>query len=150
MLELVIAVIGAIIGAILWEAGRSIRDRLRERAAPHTGRWLGTISKHGSEEPKDDLYEIRQSSSELFGTIARLKPDKQNHRRWRFHGRLIGRDFIGAFWGDSYGVWFLRKPRNDDWQFEGRYLSIHDTLNPDGSISGNLDSVPLTLRRERR
>lgn len=147
MLELFYAVFGAIVGALLWEVGKAGVERLRERKAPHTGQWLSSIPQHGNEPPKEDLFEIRQKGAELFGSIARQKPEKQKGRRWNFRGRLIGRDFIAAFWGDSYGVWFLRKTRSDDWEFEGRYLSIHDNLKSDGSISGNFDTVPLKLVR---
>ena|SRR5437763_17182408 len=139
------AIIGAVIGALIWEMLRHAIERIQERAAKHTGVWRGMIPQHGTEEAKEDLFEVRQKGSEIFGTISRQKPEKQRGRKWRFYGRIIHRDFIGAFWGDSYGVWFVRKPRDDDWTFEGSYLSIHDTLSPDGAVSGHLDLVPLKM-----
>ena len=147
MISLVVAIAGAIVGAIFFEGGRlllhrhrSTRTERRVAAEPLTGIWIESIdATMASLARKDDVTCI-QNGSFASGSIARYEPNTQSHRSYDFFGTVEGRAFYGAFWptnthGDrgSYGSFFLWQHGPNEWR--GSYVSLLEESGTDRRLS---------------
>ncbi|MCI5148873.1 MAG: hypothetical protein D3916_05705 [Candidatus Electrothrix sp. MAN1_4] len=148
MSEITIQIAIGVAGAFVWEMIKIAVKIFREKKSKLTGKWIATIPKFAGEKQKKDKYKIRQYGSILKGVIERDMPKGDPPKKWQFWGKISGRNFIAVFWGSSIGVWFMRQPRDTEWVYDGRYLSIHDSMNEDGSIKSCFNAIPITLRHE--
>jgi hypothetical protein len=142
----VIAIVGAIIGGVIIVVGQAVLRRRRESKGGYTGVWEGKIfATDGSVVKKDRVY-LRQDGDEASGTIERLFPASQKHRRWHLSGRFRGKDFFAIFWSmdpslTTYGSWYVQQ--TDDDTFSGYYLRLSEK---DRNL---ITPVSLEVRRQR-
>jgi len=140
-----------LVGAILVFIAQFVYRRIRESGAPYTGTWHGSILDNEGKVTKQDIMEIKQTGLELSGTIRRIFPEDQRHRKWRFEGRLRGTSFFAVFWSlrsdvQSYGCWYLRQIHDDS--FDGYYLSLQRTISENGdAIVEQVRPVHVKLKR---
>lgn len=125
-----IATAGAIAGgAVVYLFDRALK-KLREARGGYTGVWEGTIlGEDNKSVSKRDVILLRQDGEEARGSIARVFPQGQNHRRWEFRGRFRGSDFFAVFWStdpsiQSYGCWYVQQKTDD--LFSGFYLRLSE------------------------
>lgn len=117
------------------------------RKSPFAGDWEGEITNNKGAVEKRDFYKIKHNrrTSELSGTINRIFPNSQTHRKWKMIGKVDGDGYVlFSFWSivgthKSRGCAFLK--HKEDNVFEGYYLEDHK--------EGKIDKTPIRLVKKR-
>lgn len=151
-MSIVIGIIGSIVGALLVICFQWFYRRMNENSSPFTGKWHGGYYDDDDTPLARDEVIVRQNGENVMGTIARLYPEEQNHRKWIWTGKLKDKNLFAIFWPTtadipSYGCLYLRQV-NDDC-FTGHYLSYRETMNPDGTSFGQLKTLKAKIERTR-
>lgn len=134
----------SVAGAVLMLVSQIIFWKVREFRAGYTGEWETNIFDDQGRIAKRDHLDVRQRAELVYGTINRIFPDAQKHRRWRFYGRLRGNDFFAIFWSKdvsviSYGCWYVHQV--SDHKFSGYYLRLSDE-------GAQVTGIPLDIVRK--
>lgn len=88
----------AVLGSVVYLLGYYLIDWLRSEGAVHTGKYEQKIPAQHEEPEKRDEVSCRQVGSKLSGTIRRIQPTDQNHKRWKFEGRTAESAVLLTFW----------------------------------------------------
>lgn len=140
----IIGALSSIAGALLVLAVQYAARRIQEHRSPFTGEWEDYIFDENGKVVKKDRISMRQRDDTVNGKIARIEPSSQNHRRWKFIGKIFGPNVFAIFWPvdksiPSYGCWYVHQ--KDDFTFEGFYLKL------DEGRDGKIHKVPIGLKR---
>src|ERR1700726_4778120 len=127
--DVIIGTSTSVAGAVLMLITQSIFWKLRESSGGYTGPWRQNIFDEQGNIVKRDQIDLRQRGELLYGTIKRVFPDEQAHRRWKCYGRIRGSDFFAIFWSmnvsvRSYGCWYVRQVSDN--KFSGYYFRLSD------------------------
>jgi hypothetical protein len=127
--ELVIGIASSIFGAIAVLVVQTIYKKIEEFNGDYSGIWKDSIYDDSGNIVKSDNYEVRQKGETLRGTIERIYPSNQRHRRYKFEGRVRSGVFFAIFWSldqtvPSNGCWYMRQTH--DGRFEGFYLKLQE------------------------
>ena len=154
--ELTIGIIGSMIGAVICALVWKIVKVVRESRYWLTGEWEQIIYEDEKKEKiiKKDRVKAHHIGELVEGTIERVFPDDQNHRKWKFSGRERGKLFFGHFWSSlpripSYGTLQLRQM--DDSRLEGFYVRLIGILDEKGEIrkfTEELKTIPFEWRKK--
>lgn len=125
---IIVSIVCSFIGAIIHAKYESVLSSLIHKKGEYAGRWEAhSLGDKG--DPRTDILIIKQrpNGAELKGDIVRRSPTSQRDRRWRFSGRITGRQFYAIFWSignntNSYGCWYVRQTGPD--KFEGFYYGL--------------------------
>ena len=142
--EFMINLISGFIGAFLILVIQFLYKRFSEINSPFTGDWEDIIYDENGIVIKQDQIRIRQKGDVVYGNIKRFKPENQKHRRWKFSGRIHGKNFIAIFWPKdksipSFGCWYVHQ--HDDFLFKGHYLKL------DEKKARKIKKVPVDIKR---
>ncbi len=134
--------------------GKKIFEIIRIRKSEYTGKWEQLIYANEDElytgsVVKRDIYEIKHTKMlytgklvmNIRGTIHRVAPVEQQHRKWDCIGYLDG-DILTILYQSkeaqkSRGCIYLRLFK--DFEFRGYYLEEHR--------DGTIDKTPLIIRK---
>lgn len=150
-------IVGIISSAIIAGVGFAINriySYIKVRKSEYTGKWEQLIYASGDEGyegeiVKQDQYDIKHTKlkysgrlvSNIRGTIQRVSPTNQRHRRWDCIGYLDGEVLTILYQSmeaqKSRGCIYLRLFK--DFEFRGYYLEEHK--------DGTIDKTPVIIRK---
>ena len=92
----------------------------------YSGKWKDEIYDNNGNIVKRDMYVLKhhKRNNTITGTISRVAPVEQIHRKWKCSGVLSGEHLILSFWSDdvikSDGCIYV--VLKEDFTYEGLYL----------------------------
>ncbi len=151
---LMVGILATCIVGIVSFAGKEIFKFIKMSKSEYTGKWEQLIYENEDEQYtgsviKRDIYEIKHTKIfytgklviNISGTIRRVAPAEQQHRRWDCIGYLDGEVLTILYQSKelqkSRGCIYLRLFK--DFEFRGYYLEEHK--------DGTIDKTPLIMRK---
>lgn len=97
----------------------------------YSGKWKDEIYDNNGNIIKRDMYVLKhhKQNNTITGTICRLAPVEQIHRKWKCSGVLSGEHLILSFWSEdvikSDGC--IYAVLKEDFTYEGLYLKTENS-----------------------
>lgn len=97
----------------------------------YSGKWKDEIYDSNGNVVKRDMYVLKhhKRNNTITGTISRVAPVEQIHRRWKCSGVLSGEHLILSFWSEdvikSDGC--IYAVLKEDFIYEGLYLKAENS-----------------------
>ncbi len=135
MKEFIDSIIGALIVSFLCWLVKTLYQYFRYyRNSKYSGTWKDEIFDENGQVVKQDIFTIKHNkrTNHFIGTVKRVFPNEQSHRKWNCSGVIISNHFILSFWSDdlimSDGCVYTVLV--DDYTYEGYYLrGTKDEIN---------------------
>ena len=143
--------VGSLVGAIATILARELFLYIKSRRGVYSGKWIQIIYDEDGNEIKRDEVIAKHIGNTLRGTVRRVFPENQAHKRWRFEGQIRGRLFFGIFWStnvvrnpNSYGTLQLNIVNENE--MDGFYVKL--VTNAEGFVfTQRLKQVKLKWKR---
>src|SRR5690348_14223972 len=128
---------GAVVGILLTASFNGLASTWRGRRGTMTGTWWQVIPSFGQEPEKLDRVACRHTGLSVGAKIRRTRPASQEHRAWRFEGRIQGNLLYGVFFSKdaadlSYGTVQLHKGDAMGTLWKGTYSRVHMSAEKKG------------------
>lgn len=144
---------GAVVGIMLMAGFDSLISTWRGRRGAMRGIWWQMIPPFEQEPEKLDRVTCRHTGLSVSARIDRVSPALQQHRAWRFEGRIQGNLVFGVFFSRdaadlSYGTIQLHKGDAMGRIWKGTYSRVQLSAEKRGWIE-SVRHIPLEWRRDQ-
>lgn len=142
----IVCLIGGIIAMLLQYAVIWSDNFIRSRHGEMHGKWYEVLDEYNGLKERLDVVIIKQRGNRIYGSMKRLLPTEESHRRWCFEGYVRGNHMVVIFHiknpradPASYGTVVLRRDMSNrnEVVWRGCYTRPEFTSNEDidrGSI----------------
>ena len=128
MIEILIGISGAIVGAFVVKGGELLYWKYSERLATWRGKWLATLPAFGIRPERQDIWKFRQRGDTIYADILREKgPAEEIGSKWNFVGQARESQLFGAYENrdlDSLSYGGIMFTHTADRKYEGFYLRL--------------------------
>lgn len=146
MKEFIMSCVGALIVSFLGWLTKSVYQYFRYyRNSKYSGEWRDEIYNERNQIIKKDIIVLRHNKRTncVTGSVKRIYPNEQTHRKWQCSGVITANHLIVSFWSDDlimsdgcvYAVMI------NDYIYEGYYLK---------EINNEIHNIKIRLTKETK